>query len=53
MNVCVCVYVSVRLRVCVCMYTVIYRLIAAATITFSKLKGVASKQGQLLYEGGH
>ena len=34
-------------------YTVIYRLIAAATITFSQLKGAATKQGWLLYEGGH
>ena len=33
--------------------TVIYRLIAAATITFSKLKGAATKRGRLLYEGGH
>ena len=35
------------------MYTVIYQLIAAATITFSKQKGAATKRGQLLYEGGH
>ena len=35
------------------LYTVIYRLIAAATITFSQLKGAATKQGWLLYEGGH
>ena len=34
-------------------YTVFYWLIAVATITFSEQKGVATKRGQLLYEGGH
>ena len=33
--------------------TVIYWLIAAAAITFSKQKGAATKRGWLLYEGGH
>ena len=33
--------------------TVIYWLIAAAAITFSKQKGTATKQGWLLYKGGH
>ena len=33
--------------------TIIYWLVAAATITCSKQKGVATKQGWLLYEGGH
>ena len=31
----------------------IYRLIAMATITFSKRKGAATKRGRILYEGGH
>ena len=34
-------------------YTIIYRLIATAAITFSKRKGMATKQGRLLYESGH
>ena len=34
-------------------YTVFYRLIAAATITFSKTNCVATKRGRLLYEGGY
>ena len=33
--------------------TIVYRLTAAATITFSKRKGPATKRGQLLYKGGH
>ena len=33
-----------------CSNTVVYWLIAAATITLSKQKGVATKQGRLLYE---
>ena len=33
--------------------TVTSWLKAAAAITFSKQKGVATKQGWLLYEGGH
>ena len=33
--------------------TVIYRIIAAATITFSKRKSAATKRGWLLYEGSH
>ena len=34
-------------------YTIIYWLIVAATITFSEQAGAATKQGRLLYEGGH
>ena len=33
--------------------TVIYGLIGVATITLSKQKGVATKQGRLLYKGGN
>ena len=33
--------------------TVVYWLIVTATIAFSKQKGAATQQGQLLYEGGH
>ena len=34
-------------------YTVFYRLIAEATITFSKTNCAATKRGRLLYEGGY
>ena len=33
--------------------TIIYQLIAVATITFSKQKGVATIQGRQLHEGSH
>ena len=45
-------YILTSVR-CNAKITIIYWLIAAASITFSKQKGVATKQGQLLYEGGH
>ena len=35
------------------MITIIYRLKAAATITFNKKNYAATKQGQLIYEGGY
>ena len=35
------------------MLTIIYWLIATATITFSKQKAAATKQGWLLYEGSY
>ena len=34
-------------------HTIIYWLIVMDTITFSKPKGIATKQRRLLYEGGH
>ena len=61
MYVCTYVYICMYVRMCiyvymyimyVCMY-VCTVLIAVATITFSKQKGAATKQGQLLYEGSH
>ena len=41
--------------VCVCGFynTVIYQLIATATIIFSKQKGAATKQGWVQYKGDH
>ena len=33
--------------------TVIYQLIAAGTLTFSKQEGVATERGGLLYEDDH
>ena len=33
--------------------TIVYWLIAAATITFSKRKGTATKRGWLLYKSSH
>ena len=43
----VCVYV------CRFYNTVIYQLIATATVSFSKQKGSATKQGWVLYNGDH
>ena len=48
-----CVYIRQSMSACVTTNTVFYWLLAMAIITFSKRKGAATKQGWLLYEGGH